>query len=409
MQPAELHVARQGPRTVGKNSVASTSLTTVDARPSTRLSTLLSGLTIVVAAASGLLGLFVGSDYLARTPFLPRWNGGYEVIRSLMGQGWPTELLQDYSGARAIVFGGNAYDTAGEEAARYAQFGYMGLPDVISTHPPSAFALFLPLAPVPFGMASAIWAALMLIALVVLVRLCGASWHVAALLGPLLVLAPPVAAAVNHLAVPWLVLLFLAFHVRHRPVTAGLLIGVASLTKYLPALVLAPLLLRRHWTALVAFVATWMVALGVVVALNPSVLPTYFAVARSAAGAWINDPGNGAFLIAPLRYGLVAEALAVALVGWILYREAADLRVRKINDYDQWARWNWLGVALLPITWTYSVLPLALSVVLLYRRRRTVPFVVGLAGLTPVVFTLDTTSPLPQLICIACVGVALCL
>ena len=365
------------------------------------------GLIIVVSAASGLLGLFVGSDYLARTPFLPRWNGGYEVIRSLMGQAWPTEVLQDYAGAKAILIGGNAYATAGAEAASYAQFGYMGLPDVISTHPPSAFALFLPLAPLSFGVASAIWAALMLVGLVVLVRLCGAAWYVAALLGPLLVLAPPVAAAVNHLAVPWLVLLFLAFHFRHRPVTSGFLIGVASLTKYLPALVLAPLLLRRHWTTMVAFVATWLVALGLVEVLNPTVLPTYLSVARTAAGAWINDPGNGAFLIAPLRYGLLVEALAVALVGWIVYREASDIRACQVKEDVQWARWNWLSVALLPITWTFSVVPLALSVFILYRRRQLLPFGVGVVGLAPVLFTPDTSSSWPQLVCTACVGLAL--
>src|SRR5712692_6147381 len=194
------------------------------------------GLTVVVCLLSGLLGLYVGLDYISRIAVLRRWNGGYEIIRALLAQAWPTELLQDYSGARALLFGGNAYETTGEQVERYVQVGAVGLSTAVSTHPPTAFALLLPLAPMSFGAASAVWAALMLLGLVLAIRACGAPWHVAALLGPLAMLAPPVAAAVNHLALPWLVLLFLAFRYRHRPGLAGLLIGVASSTKFQPGL-----------------------------------------------------------------------------------------------------------------------------------------------------------------------------
>src|SRR5260370_40740851 len=121
---------------------------------------------------SAFLGLYVGLDYLPRTPALPRWDGGYEVVHALMAQAWPTEFLQDYSGARAILFGGDAYETAGVETARYVQFGAMGLPEVVSTHPPTALALLIPLAPFTFGFASAVWVILMLHVLVFAIPIC---------------------------------------------------------------------------------------------------------------------------------------------------------------------------------------------------------------------------------------------
>src|SRR6476646_739563 len=86
---------------------------------------------------SGFLGLYVGLDYIARGAVLRRWNGGFEVIRALQAQAWPTELLQDYSGARALLFGGDAYETTGQQVDRYVQVGSVGLSDVVSTHPPT--------------------------------------------------------------------------------------------------------------------------------------------------------------------------------------------------------------------------------------------------------------------------------
>jgi Glycosyltransferase family 87 len=356
---------------------------------------------------SGFLGLYVGLDYLARTPALPRWNGGYEVVRALMAQAWPTELLQDYSGARAILFGGNAYEPAGAEAARYVQFGAMGLPEVVSTHPPTAFVLLLPLAPFTFGFASAVWTTLMLAGLVMAVRICGSPWYIAVLLGPLLALVPPVAAAVSHLAVPWLVLPLIAFRFRHRAGLAGLLIGLASLTKYLPGLLLIALLVRRQWSALGTFLLVWVIALAAIGVLNHDVLFTYLSVSGTAASPWLADSGNGSFLVAPLRFGPVAEALVVTLVVWIVGLEVRDLRAGRANDSVQWSRWNWLAVALLPITWTYSVIPLALNLVLFFQQRRTRSFILGLVGFAPLLLTFDTTSPFPQLFCTGCVGLAL--
>ena len=357
---------------------------------------------------SGLLGLYVGLDYLSRVAPLGRWNGGFEVIRALLLEGKETELLQDYAGARALLFGGNAYETNLEQFDRYAQVGSLWLNNVVSTHPPTAFTLVLPLAPLPFAVASAMWAAIMLLGLLLVVRSCGTTWHVAALLAPLLLLAPPVAAGVNQLALAWLVLVFLAFRYRGRPLVAGLLLGVASLTKFLPALLMMPLIARRQWRGVAAFAGVWIGTLVLVAALNVEVIRTYLAVAGSAAAVWLADPGNGAFLLTAWRSGPLALTLALVLIGWVLCLEGRAFTAGTVDDRLHWARWNWLAVSLLPIAWVYSVLPLALSLVILFQMRRMLAFAIGLAAFGPVLF-LANQPALPTAFCIACMGVALAL
>jgi hypothetical protein len=352
---------------------------------------------------SGLLGLYVGLDYIPRLPGLRRWFQGFEVFHALLAQARPTDLLQDYGGARALLFGGNAYEPTGALAQRYVTVSYTSL-SYVSTHPPTAFLLLLPIAAFPLGVASAIWVLLMLGGLVACVRICGAPWHVAALLGPLLVLIPPLAEGVNQLAVAVLVLVFLAYRLRERPFMAGVLIGLASLAKYLPALLLVPFVTRRQWSAVVGFALTWVCGLTAIVLLNTDALPAYLSSGQVESATWIAEPSNGAFLVVALRYGMVATVLAVALVLWILWCEARD---RSADSRLRWARWNWLAVALLPITWSFSVLPLALSAVVLLHRRDTLATLVALMAFAPLIFTQISVSPLPAFVCIAGVGVAL--
>jgi hypothetical protein len=304
-----------------------------------------------------------------------------------------------------LLFGGNAYEPTGALARRYVTVSYTSL-SYVSTHPPTAFLLLLPIAAFPLGLASAMWAVLMIAGLVVCVRISGTPWYVAALLGPLLVLLPPVAEGVNQLAVAVLILVFLAYRWRHRPFVAGALIGVASLAKFLPALLLGPFLMRRQWSAVAGFALTWVLGLTAILLLNAGALQAYLRSGGVETETWIAEPGNGAFMVMAVRYGGIATALAVALVLWILWCEvregSADSRIR-------WARWNWLAVALLPIAWSFTVLPLALSAVVLFHRRDTPAAAVALLGFVPLIFPQSAVSPLPAFLCVAGVGVGLAL
>jgi hypothetical protein len=354
---------------------------------------------------SGLLGLYVGLDYIPRLAFFKRWFDGFEVFHALLAQARATDLLQDYGGARALLFGGDAYESTGSLAHRYVTVGYTSL-SYVSTHPPTAFLVLLPIAALPLGPACAVWAALMIGGLIAAVRISGARWFVGALLAPMLVLLPPVGGGLDQLGMGVVVLTFLAYRFRNRPVAAGLLIGVASLTKFLPALLLMPLLRRRQWSAAVAFAVTWLVSATLVVVLNVGAIQSYLRLGGADSVMWIAEPGNGAFLIVATRYGAIGGVLAVLLVGWILWRELRD----KSGDIRlSWARWNWVATAMLPIAWSFSVLPLALSVAVLFHRRDLPAGLVALAGFGPLMFSQSAVSPFPAFMCIGAVGVGLAL
>jgi hypothetical protein len=352
---------------------------------------------------SGLLGLYVGLDYIPRVPALWRWFDGFEVFHALLAQARPTDLLQDYGGARALLFGGNAYEPTGTLAHRYVTVSYTAL-SYVSTHPPTAFLMVLPFAVLSLGAASAIWAALMIGGLIAVVRVCGAPWYVAVLLGPMLVLLPPVADGVNQLALPVLVLTFLAYRCRERPLVAGVLVGVTSLIKFVPALLIMPLLLRRQWSALVGFSLTWALSLAAIVVLNVGAIQAYLQFGGSETATWIAEPGNSAFFIQAARYGVAATALAAALAIGILW---SDLRDQSGDTGMRWARWNWLAVAVLPIAWSFSVLPLALSAMVLFHRRAMLAAGVAVLGFGPLIFSERASSPVPGFACIALVGLGL--
>lgn len=350
---------------------------------------------VAVSFLSGVLALVVGLDYLPRLGPLGAWDRGYVVIRALRGAGLRSDLTQDYAGARALLGGGDAYEPLGVIAYRLAPNDLENLGggnfDEISTHPPTAFLLFLPLAGLPYPVAVAAWTLLMVVGLMAAIRALGAPAHVAAFLGPVLVLLPPVAEAMEQLTLAWLLLLVFAFRRRHQPSVAGALIGVAALTKLLPAVVLGALLgrcRRERWRALAGFAAVWLAALGTVAVLNASALASYLGDVRASATPQLARPDNGAFLVFSTRQGgIVALAVCLALVAWVIW---ADVRHEfgdgpyLGSDWLRWARWTWLSVALLPITWFFSVVPLGLVAVLLFRGRRVALGALATASFLPV-------------------------
>jgi len=147
----------------------------------------------------------------------------------------------------------------------------------------------------------------------------------------------------------------LAWRWRHAPYAAGAALGIASLTKLLPAVTLFPFLWRREWRALVGFTSVWAVALGLVLFFNPHALSAYYAANRAGSLEQIARIDNGALLIVAYRTGgLFALALACALVGVVV---AMGVRVG-VTTTPALAVWIWLGIAALPIAWVYSLLPL---------------------------------------------------
>jgi glycosyl transferase family 87 len=289
-------------------------------------------------------------------PDKPGVSGGLRTAAAqLRGEGPPVDLVQDYVGARRLVGGGDSYPLL---TRAFASVGIVWQANHRSTHPPSAFLLALPIAWVPWKTASAVWAALMLAAIAGAWWALGASRGLSAALAPLTLLWPPAAWSLGQLTPLWLLGVALAWRLRDRPVGAGAAIALASLTKLLPALSLVPLFVAGRARALRGFAFVWAAASAVLL-LRPTVLERYFHVARGVAREQAARGENSALLwAAGHEFGVAGLAAGLALVGGVIAVSLRRLRTRRALDRWSWDVWSWASVALLPIAWIYSLLPL---------------------------------------------------
>jgi hypothetical protein len=266
-----------------------------------------------------------------------------------------TDLAQDVIGMRALVAGENPYTTLGPALQS------LGLDwdlDFSSPHPPTAFLLVAPVAFLPWAQASAIWALLMIICWTASLRLLGANGRSAIGLGGLLLLWPPAATSLGQLTALWLLFLVQAYVWRQRrPAAAGIVVGLASMTKLSPALALLPFAVsRRGRHALAGFVLAWAAALSIVLALRPTTLADYWTANQTGVIGLIEQAANGAPVTIAWRLASVLGVLAWLLfLGAILWRNRAALVAGRPSA---WMLGFYLAVAALPLLWIYSLLPL---------------------------------------------------
>jgi hypothetical protein len=290
-------------------------------------------------------------------PDKPGRAGGIRTAAAqLRGSGPPVDLVQDYVGARDLARGRDAYPVL---TRAFASVGLTWPAGHRSTHPPTAFLLLLGVAWLPWKAAAAVWMVLMLAALA------GAYWALGARPGPAVALAPltlvwpPGGWSMGQLTPLWLLGLALAWRLRDRPAPAGAAIALASLTKLLPALSLLPFLLLRRWSVLRGFAIVWGAAVAALLLLDPGAIGRYATIARTASREQAARGENSALLWAGAHnYGAVGVAVAVVLVGAVLVRALRRVRRLGVIDRLSWDGVGWVSVALLPIAWIYSLLPI---------------------------------------------------
>jgi hypothetical protein len=300
-----------------------------------------------------------------------------ELLRVLTGLCPFSDIAQDFYGFRALVLRADAYAPIG------AALKTMGLDWPIlhaSTHPPTAYLLTAPVAFLPWPLASAVWAWLMIAAVVASLRLYGLRWRWIALVLAVCLVWPPFVYSLSQITPLWLLGLALAYRHQEKPCAAGAWIAFASLTKFFPALLLVPFVLRRQWSALAGFAAVWLAALALITALHPGALGQYLAVNQGNSLEMIARPDNAAFL--PVVFALAGwpgVVFGFAFLGWFAWRGRAD-----------WHTWEFLAVALLPIAWSYSLLPLLPEIL----RDRKKPLVLAGVALTFLMPGFGTITPL---------------
>jgi hypothetical protein len=316
---------------------------------------------LLAAAAAGLV---VAGIVLLPPPSRPvdaRVVGLQYAASAVRGEGPRADLAQDYLGARALRHGDDAYPVLGP---KLKTIGVHWNVQERSTHPPTAFLLALPISWLSWPLAEQVWAIVMVVAILAAVWLVMGSGRGAILGGALVLLWPPAAWSVQQLTPIWLLAVALAFRWRARPTRAGLVIGLAALTKITPLVLVVPFALKRQWKAVYAATGVVGAAGAALLVWQPGALTAYLDEGRSASEAQLHRTDNAGAIVAAShaagRPGVVAVAVlmvGIAAAG-VLWRERSGSR---------WI-WPWLSVAVLPIAWIYSLLPLLPGLLVAMRR-----------------------------------------
>jgi hypothetical protein len=312
-------------------------------------------LPIGVAATALVLLLTLGPRRDLEVP--TRLDGARSAGGLLLGHGGRADFAADYVGARALLARHDPYPSLG------AAFDKVGIDWNVadrSTHPPTADVLALPVAKFSWPVAAAIWGWAMIFAIATGLWGLGVPPAWAAAAAPLAVLCwPPAGWSIGQIAPLWLLGAGLSWRWRQRPFLAGLAIGLAALTKLLPALLLLPFLGRRQWKALIGFAFAVVCATVPLLVLYPRSIARFVEVQRDEGSKQLHRLDNGSLVPAAWHHGGPAAALAaVLLVLVVAGLVAREILTSRGSGARVQAGCVWLSVALVPVAWIYTLLPL---------------------------------------------------
>lgn len=336
---------------------------------------------------------------LVAGPLSSSWDDvsahGWRAVNLLGGANPISEFGQDYIGAAALISDVDAYPILTE--AHRDVLGIDFHAGHRSTHPPTAFLFALPFLALPWTTVVVVWGWLMLACMVVSTWAVGFRWPVAVALAPVWPLWAPTAGSLGQFTPLWLLGIALAWRWRDHAWLSGVAIGGAALTKGFAFVVLLVFVGQRRWRPVVAAAAVAFTAIAVVMLLDAGVLNEYLADALPEGAAQIQRMDNGSPLVVAGRAAGVPGVIAVA--GLAISATVVAMR----GGERAWLAATWLSVALLPVVWLYSLLPLAPPLVRQVQRGGRVATVAASVALV-VPFAVPQAGTMPFLVAVATVA-----
>lgn len=302
----------------------------------------------------------------------------YDTIKygsaTLKGEIPFSDFVQEVVGFRALYNKSDPYPVLGPELKKSLGIEWGVVHG--STHPPTSFLLAAPVAFFSWPVASAIWAWLMACLIVLSFHFYGLPWRLSLGLMPLVLLWPPASASLGQTTIVWMFGLSMAYYFRERRLFwSGASIGLASLTKYFPGLVIIIFLLKRKWAAVLGFALVWVFALSLITLMNPATIPRYIeeqfvtkriydanpdAVPLTTTAVTMRRTDNTAPLVVSYRYGgLIGLILMILFFAIIFFTNRRYFFEWKTYPSTRlWMLLGYFSVACLPIFWIYSLMPL---------------------------------------------------
>lgn len=257
-----------------------------------------------------------------------------------------TDLRQDLIGFRAMVNRENAYPKLeGDES---------------STHLPTTFLFVAPVAFFAWRDAGMLWSFLMLFALIATFRLFEFPWQKAIGYSLLSILWIPIMMSFGQFTILWLLLVTVAYRLQSKnPFWSGFFIGLASLIKLLPAIMMVPFILQKKWSSLLGFVAAWFAGLLAVASISYQTLFDYLATKNNIHAIILRSDNASLFRIGFYYLGIPGFIIALLLLGLFLFFNRKVLFTSEpVIGQSSWLLWIFLSVILMPVVWMYSLVPL---------------------------------------------------
>jgi hypothetical protein len=279
-----------------------------------------------------------------------------------------TDLAQDIIGFRAMVMRENVYPNLG---LAHAKLGLDFPVDAKSTHLPTTFLFVAPIAFLTWRYASMSWALLMLLGIICTFRILGFAWPRAMGYGFLSILWLPVMMSFGQLTILWLLFVAIAYTTLNKnPFASGFFIGLASLIKLFPAVMMAPFLLQKKWDAIYGFLLAVGIGITGVFLISPKAICEYMDSPQNIQATILRSDNSSLFNVGYRYFGMQGILIAIFLLGIFLLLNRKQLCVgERIIQEQSWMFWTFLSVTLLPVIWIYSLVPL-LPIILNFMRSK---------------------------------------
>ena len=287
-----------------------------------------------------------------------------------------TDLAQDIIGFRALVMDENAYPNLG---VAHEEMGLNFPVDGQSTHLPTTFLFVAPVAFMPWRYASITWAIFMLVGIFIFFRMSGFPWPQAIGYGFLSILWLPIMMSFGQFTILWLVLLIMAYKMRNQESQiSGFLIGLATLIKLFPAIMIIPFFLQKKWKAIYGFLIAIGMGVVSILLLSPQSIVAYLNTQQNIRSTIAWSDNSSLFSIASRYLGISGIIFVISLLCLFIFLNRATLRTKEqAIEAQSWAFWTYLSVILLPVIWIYSLVPLLPVILDFIKSQKTAVKIIG--------------------------------
>jgi hypothetical protein len=311
----------------------------------------------VIITALFIIGFFIVSPLKIS---YSKSSVAQNTFLTLTGQSEKSDVAANFLGFKLLLDHENPYPILGPGLKK---IGIDWDVQHASTHPPTTLLLVAPLSFSTWPIFSLLWAWLMTLLLYLSFpkEIKGSPKKILLLLA--LLFWPPISFSLGQLTIIWLWCIVMAYRFREqRPIIAGIFIGIATFTKFLPIVMLCPFVIRKKWGAVIGFALIWALAVTLLYVLDPQIWSSYFkANSSNFTNQMMRDDGSSFLVFLYKKFDIFGALITIILMlGFLLsflnfYLKQGISRV--ISEFE-WQGYLFLSIIMLPIAWIYSVVPL---------------------------------------------------